>query len=132
MFVRLSLESSDPSRRDPDGPVNRNTGAGEQRGGQIALVSLRIREVPARPDRAAAPFLKPPCNILVPCLFARWSSASGACGRQIRNDRVPQLLVVISLRSEARTLVIGAEHDVVLRPTWLGIIVQGSRRAQAE
>ena len=50
----LSLKFLDLFRRDPNGPVVRNAGAGEQRGEQIALISLRICEVASGPDRTAA------------------------------------------------------------------------------
>ena len=51
---RLSLELLNLLRRDPNRPVVRNAGAGEQRGEQVALIPLRIREVSSRPDRTAA------------------------------------------------------------------------------
>ena len=50
----LSLEFRDLLRRDPHRPVVRNTRASQQRGEQIALISLRIREVSSCPDRTAA------------------------------------------------------------------------------
>ena len=50
----LSLEFLDLLRRDPVRPVVRNARASQQCGEQIALTSLRIREVPSRPDRTAA------------------------------------------------------------------------------